>query len=173
MEAFLNWLEGVPPLLRIALISITPTLELSGSIPYGLLATKLQAWQVVSAALLANWLVSPLAYLFMSGGVSLLRRMRWFEKLWDWYEARVREKLHKPMERWGHWGLLVLVAIPGPGSGLYTATIGAYLLGINLRHYLMAVIIGQIIAAALVTIAVMSGSEAFRWMIEQRALEPH
>ncbi len=160
-------------MLRIALLSITPTLELSASIPYGLLATKLQPWAVVTVALLTNWLVSPLAYLFMSAGVNLLRRMRWFARLWDWYEAKVREKLHKPMERWGHWGLLILVAIPGPGSGLYTATIGAYLLGINLRHYLMAVVIGQIIAAALVTIAVLSGSQAIQWMIEQKAIGGH
>lgn len=170
MESFLHWLSGIPPLLRIALLSITPTIELSGSIPYGLLATKVQPWAVISIALLANWLVSPLAYLFMRSGVGLLRRMRWFERLWSWYEAKVREKLHKPMERWGHWGLLLLVAIPGPGSGLYTATVGAYLLGISLRHYLMAVIVGQLIAAALVTAVVLSGSEAFGWMIEQKAL---
>lgn len=167
MSGIIHYLEGIPPLLRIGILSMLPAIELSGSIPYGLLATRVPVWLVVSTALLANWLVAPMVFFFMRHGVEFMQRFRWFARLWAWYSERVLQRVHKFMSRWGSWGLLLFIAVPGPGSGLYTCSVAAYLLGVETRRFVVVALVGQLIAAGLVTAVILSGSTAYGWMVNK------
>jgi uncharacterized membrane protein len=163
----LQWIKSFNPFWGVAILSVTPAVELSGSIPYGLIATKLPVGVVVLTALLANWLVAPAVFLFMRLFTSALTRVSWFARLWTWYTERVIKRVHGFMERWGSWGLLVFIAVPGPGSGLYTCSVAAYLLGVDTRRFVLVALVGQLIAAAIVTFAVLSGSAALQWAFEK------
>ena len=165
MHGLPEWAGGLHPVAAVALLSIVPAFELSGSIPFGLLATDLSPWAVIDTALVANWFVVPIVFLFMHFALKLLLRWKRFRVFWEWYTARIRTKLGPLLDRWGAWALFIFVAIPGPGSGLYTATVGAFLLQVNLRQFVWVVLFGQLVAAAIVTAIVLTGSEAFKWLL--------
>lgn len=167
MLAVVEWIKSIHPLWGVALLSVTPAVELSGSIPFGLLVAKLPAALVVTTALVANWLVAPAVFLFLRLATRGLLHLRWFARLWNWYSDHVIKKVHRSMERWGSWGLLFFIALPGPGSGLYTCTVAAYLLGVETRRYVVVALVGQLIAAAIVTAAVLSGSAALHWTYDR------
>jgi uncharacterized membrane protein len=160
-----EWASALHPVLAVGLISIVPAFELSGSIPFGLLATELQPWQVILTALLANWLVVPIVFLFMHFMLKVMLNFRWFKRFWEWYTERICKKLGPLTERWGAWALFIFVAVPGPGSGLYTASVGAFLLDVPLRKFAWVVLFGQLAAATLVTTIVLTGAKSFDWAL--------
>lgn len=168
MPQAIEWIKTVHPLWGVALLSVMPAIELSGSIPFGLLATKLPVALVVGTALLSNWLVAPAVFIFLRLATRGMLHLRWFARLWSWYSDHVIKKVHGSMERWGSWGLLFFIALPGPGSGLYTCSVAAYLLGVETRRFIIVALVGQLIAAAIVTAAVLSGSAALHWTFDQK-----
>jgi uncharacterized membrane protein len=160
-----DWALGLNPILAVALISIMPAFELSGSIPFGLLLTKLAPATVIITALIANWLVVPIVMIFMHVFLKLMLRFGWFKRFWEWYTGKIEKKLGPLIERWGAWALFIFVAVPGPGSGLYTASVGAFLLHVKLRQFIIVVILGQLVAAALVTAIVLSGAKGMDFFL--------
>jgi uncharacterized membrane protein len=169
VEGFWQWVEQVPPVLGIVLLTLFPALELRASIPYGLLATETPVWTVVGLAVAVNWALAPLLYLFLKYVLHLLLRWRWFARHWERYAERVQARIHRQVETWGALGLALFIGIPLPGSGVYTGAVGAYLLGMGFRRFLWVALVGVCIAAILVTAVVLTGSEAFKWMV---TLEP-
>lgn len=170
MQPLLDWAAGIPPLWGIAFLTLIPALELRASIPYGLLATPLPAWQVVLCAVAANWLIAPLVYLVLRYLLKFLVRWPWFDRVWQRYSARVLSRTERIVNSWGAWGLAVFIGIPLPGSGVYTGALGAYLLGMGFRRFMWVALVGVLIAALLVTAIVLSGSGAFGWLVSHRAL---
>lgn len=170
MQPLLDWAASIPPLWGIALLTLLPALELRASIPYGLLATELPVWLVVAAAVAVNWLIAPLVYLVLKYLLHFLLRWRWFDRVWQGYSTRVLARTERAVNSWGSWGLAVFIGIPLPGSGVYTGALGAYLLGMGFRRFMWVALVGVLIAAGLVSLIVLSGSEAFGWLISRRAL---
>ncbi|TFH08555.1 MAG: small multidrug export protein, partial [Candidatus Atribacteria bacterium] len=80
--------------------------------------------------------------------------MRWrvTRNIMEWVFARSRRK-GRWIERWGSLGLLLLVAIPLPGTGAWTGTIAARLLGIDNKNALPWIALGVLIAGILVLFA--------------------
>ena len=55
------------------------------------------------------------------------------------------------MEKYGTWGLLILVAIPLPGTGAWTGALVAALLNLKVRKAFPVIFVGVCIAAAITT----------------------
>jgi uncharacterized membrane protein len=151
-------------LWKVALLSMTPASELSVSIPYGYLVEKLPLWPVVLTALLFNWVVVPIMYVGLHFVLQLLQRWKWFDRHWDAYCARLHGRMEKSVARWGSFAVFLFIAVPGPGSGLYTASVVAYLLGIGMRRFIPLAIAGQLVAAAIVVTLVLTGSGLVNWV---------
>jgi len=62
------------------------------------------------------------------------------------YVERVRKKAHPYVEKWGFLGLVVFVAIPLPGTGVWTGSLAAYIFGIEKRKAISALIIGGLLS---------------------------
>ena len=56
------------------------------------------------------------------------------------------------VEKYGHWGLLIFVAIPLPGTGAWTGALIAALLNIRTSKAVPVILIGVCIAAAIMTL---------------------
>lgn len=154
------------PLITAVLLTLIPALELRASIPYALLATDLPLLPTLLLIVVVNILLGIVVYELLDLCIKTLRRLAWFERLFARIVERPRRRIKKAIERWGELGVAVFIGIPLPGSGVYTAALGAYLLGVRRKHFCLATIIGVLIAAALVTAITLSGSALFAWAVK-------
>lgn len=145
----------------IILLTFLPTLELRASIPYGVLATDVPLYMVLLLAIVFNILLGFALYFLMDWVIVHFRKIAWFDRLFEKIVARPRKRIQKAVDKWGELGIALFIGVPLPGSGVYTAALGAYLLGVSKKEFFKATIIGVLIAAALVTIITLTGSTLF------------
>ncbi|HLC74531.1 MAG TPA: small multi-drug export protein [Candidatus Nanoarchaeia archaeon] len=144
-------------ILWVILLSITPVAELRGSIPYGIFSTDISVWIVVFVAVIFNILVGPAVYLVLQYVVGQFLHIEKFRKGWEHIVLRSQKKLEPLIQKYGVLGMAVFIGIPLPGTGVYTAAIGAYALGYRLRQVVAASIIGVVAAATIVTAVSLFG----------------
>jgi uncharacterized membrane protein len=152
--------------LWTALLSFLPISELRGGIPFAVARGIPWYWAYPFSAGL-NALVAPCCWIFLSTLHKLFLRMSWYKNLFDRFVERARLKLHAKVERWGWLGIALFVAIPLPITGAWTGTLGAWVLGLGKRKTFAAVILGVIIAGAIVTAVVILGLQTFTLFIKK------
>ena len=131
-------------------ISMLPVVELRAGLPYGI-AIGLDYPLALTAAVLGNLLPAPFIILFIKNVLAFLRRK---SKGLDAWIIKLEEKAHlkgRIVTKYGPIGLCLLVAIPLPGTGAWTGSLVAALLGMRLRRAMPSIIIGVLIAAAIMT----------------------
>jgi uncharacterized membrane protein len=149
----------------MVLLTFLPTLELRASIPYGYLMLSQDGqlhWLAVALlCILANFLLAPVVWVFVHHVLEFFLRVPFIKKIYDWAVKRAQRKVEPYVRRYGTLGLAIFIGVPLPGSGVYTGCLGAYLLGYRFRDYMLASLLGVIIAGTVVTALVVSGTEAF------------
>ena len=135
------FLETMPGELLLTFgTAMVPVLELRGAIPVGV-AAGLPPALACGAAILGrifDW----------------LRQTALFGPKIEWLERRAHLK-GRLVRKYRLPGLIILVAIPLPGTGAWTGALVAALLDIRMRHALPAIFLGVAIAGALVTAVTM------------------
>ncbi len=151
-EAIINWLKahGISPELSVFIIALLPIVELRGAIPVGINLYQLNWSKVFLLAFLGNLLPVPFLLLFLENLANLLSRIGIFAKFFNWLFTRTRKK-GKVIEEYKFWGLLIFVGIPLPGTGAWTGSIAAFLLGMDFKSAIFAIIFGVGLAGILVT----------------------
>jgi uncharacterized membrane protein len=153
----------------LILITLIPTLELRASIPFGILKGGMPWWTVMVVCLSTNIVLGPLVYLCLDRVVFLALKVDWLHRWYDRTVTRTRKKIQKSVDRYGELGVAMFIGIPLPGTGSYTGALGAYVIGLGYRKFIVANIIGVLVAGGIVTAVVLSGMEAFRVFIEAGA----
>ena len=149
-----------------AFLSFLPISELRGGIPFAI-ANKVPWYFAFTVSVICNAMVAPAVWIFLSTLHKLFLKMNWYNKLFERIIGRARSKLHDSLERWGWIGLAIFVAVPLPFTGAWTATLGAWVLGLSRRKTMLAVILGVIAAGIIVTAVVMLGFQAFNLFIKR------
>ena len=140
------------PVLAVALISALPWIELRGGIPVGVAVLGMPVWQAFAVAVVSNAaVVTPVVWCAKRFEANLARA-RWSRRIMGWSLSRARKHEHL-VNRYGAIGLALLVAIPLPGTGAWTATAVSILAGMRMLPTLGAIYGGLVIAATLVTAA--------------------
>lgn len=132
------------------LISMLPVVELRLGLPYGI-AIGLDYPLALTAAILGNLLPVPFIILFIKNVLLFLRAH--FKKL-DGFITKLENRANLKSEmvtKYGQIGLCLLVAIPLPGTGAWTGALVAALMGMRLRKALLPIVLGVLIAAAIMT----------------------
>ena len=135
-------------LLMTFLIAMVPVLELRGAIPAGI-AAGLPPAAAAAAAILGNLVPIPFLILLLRRIFDWLRKSSWVGPKIDWLERRAHLK-GRMVRKYRLPGLIILVAIPLPGTGAWTGALVAALLDIRMRHALPAIFLGVVIAGAIV-----------------------
>ncbi len=133
------------------LISMVPVVELRGGLPYGI-GSGLSLPAAATAAILGNLLPVPFILMFIE------RIFIWLKKdfprmnqLIGKLEKRAEEK-QEIVDKYGALGLVLLVAIPLPGTGAWTGSLVAALMRMKLKKAVPCIFVGVIIAAILMTV---------------------
>lgn len=138
----------------LAVITLIPALELRASIPFGIFGMQNDlSWPiVVIICVITNIILGWIVFIVLGPVFTLFRKWPWFDKrFWPLLE-RTRRRIHPYVEKYGELGVAVFIGIPLPGSGVYTGALGAYLIGVSRKKFVVANVIGVFIAAAAVTI---------------------
>ena len=148
----ISWLTGTTlgKFISTFFISMVPIVELRAGLPYGI-ALGLEYPLALTAAVLGNMVSVPFIIIYIRRIFAWLRR-HWsaLDGLITRLESRADVKGDK-VRRYGALGLLILVAIPLPGTGAWTGALVAALLDLPLRRAVPVIFAGVCIAAAIMT----------------------
>ena len=137
-----------------ALVSMLPVVELRGGIPFGV-AAGLPLPLAVLAAVIGNMLPIPFLILFTRRVFQWLQRnVPTLGNIISRLEQRAEDKKELVL-KYKFWGLLILVAIPLPGTGAWTGALVATAMDLRLKRALPAIFCGVLIAAAIVAMVTM------------------
>ena len=138
--------------LIIFIISMIPILELRG----GLLAAgpaflNVDMWRAIPICIIGNLIPVPFILLFITKIFDWLKKTKLFRPMVEKLENRAMGKKDQ-IEKYAVWGLLLFVGIPLPGTGAWTGSLIASMLGIKFKKAFPAVILGVFLAAFIMTI---------------------
>jgi len=153
-------------ILNLIWITFLPFLELRASIPYGILKANLNWFLVFAVCVVTNIILGAVLYLVIDRIIEIATRIRLIDKLYKRYIKRTQRKIDKYVDKYGELGVAIFIGIPLPGSGVYSGAIAAYLLGLEYKKFIIADIIGVLIAGIIVTIVSLTGVEAFNLFVK-------
>lgn len=131
---------------------MVPVIELRGGIPAGVAAGLPVFWAAL-VALAGNMLPVPFVLLFFRKVIFWMEKKSAFlNKLASKMKRKVDANKDKVL-KYEFWGLVLLVAIPLPGTGAYTGAMVAAMVDMQLKRAVPAILIGVIIAAIIVSFA--------------------
>ena len=142
------------------LLSMVPVLELRGAIPIGV-ANGLNIWVAIGVSIIGNLLPVPFIILFIRKIFSWLRKL---SKRLDGLVTRLEQRAAKKSDvvlRYAFWGLVVLVAIPLPGTGAWTGALVAAMLDMRLKRAFPAIVLGVVIAGVIVAFVTYGAGALF------------
>ena len=148
--------SGFPRELIVIILSTLPIMELRGALPVGIRLLDLPWYQALYLAIIGNMLPVPLLLLFFESLVKGISRTGTGKRLVNMVFKRTRRHT-AIVEKYESIGLIVLVAIPIPGTGAWTGAMIAFLLGLRLRRALLSITIGVLISGTIVTVLSLVG----------------
>ncbi|MCF0142057.1 MAG: small multi-drug export protein [Parasporobacterium sp.] len=154
MDKAVTWittlLAGWNPNIIIFVISLLPILELRG----GLLAATFLGvpyWQALIICVIGNIIPIPFILLFIKKIFEWLKKFKLTGRFVNWLERKTLKK-RATIDKFGFWGLILFVGIPLPGTGGWTGALLASLLGIPIKRSSVAIGIGIILAAIIMSL---------------------
>lgn len=142
------------------LMAMVPVIELRGAIPFGV-AAGISVKQALICAIIGNLIPIPFILLFLRRVFLWMRKISpGFENLVEKLELRAKRK-KGIVDKYEIIGLIILVAIPLPGTGAWTGALVATVLDIRMRRALPAITIGVIIAGIVVSVVTYGGFAVF------------
>jgi len=136
--------------IQMIIITLIPWLELRGSIPYGI-ATGMSPLFVFIVCVGTNMALVPIIFFFLDHIFPFIRKYELVDDIVDGVQKRAKPYVDK----YGLPGLAFFVAIPFPGSGAYSGALASYVLGIDRKHSVYAILLGILAAGAVMTLASM------------------
>ena len=143
-----EFLKSLPKELAIFLGAAIPVTEVRASVPLGILYFHPKPLTVIVLSVAGSLLpVIPLLW-FLNTATQRLRKIAAFDKFFEWLFTRTRSK-SKIIEDFELVGLTLFIGIPFPGTGVWTGTIAAYLLGLPKIPTILCAMIGSTIASTI------------------------
>ena len=136
-------------LLMTFVMAMVPVVELRGAIPLGV-AAGLSPSVAAVTAMIGNMVPVPFILLLIRKIFRLLRKISWLGPKIDALEKRAHLK-GRTVKKYRTLGLVLLVAVPLPGTGAWTGALVADVLDIRMKTALPAIAVGIIIAGCVIT----------------------
>ena len=147
-------------ILLTFLVAMVPVVELRGAIPFGVVR-GLDLRTAIIASMLGNLVPVPFIILFIR---KIFAWMRAHMPKLDGLVIRMEKKAEKnraAVEKYAFWGLVILVAIPLPGTGAWTGALVAAMMEMRLKRAFPAIAIGVAIAGVIVSVITYGAQAIF------------
>ena len=138
------------------LLTVLPVFELRGGLPIIVeycVRNGVSIWPYFLMVLILNILVIFLIFMFFDFFHGVLIKTKWYRVAIGRVLKRLQRKVEKvenKMGEWGYFALMFFVAIPFPGTGVWTGTMIAWVLGLNRLKSFVAIATGVVIAGLVV-----------------------
>ena len=150
--------------LLVFFISMVPLIELRGAIPVAL-GMGLPTIPAIIVCVIGNILPVPIIYFFARKFLLWGARQRYIGKLCSFFVVKGERAGQKLVAKTGRGGLAValmlFVAIPLPGTGAWTGTLGASFLNMGPKTTAIAVSLGVVVAGIIMTVVSLLGLHIF------------
>lgn len=157
---FSLWGTTAGNLLMTFLVSMVPVLELRGAVPLGVL-NGLDIRAALAVAVVGNLLPIPFIIIFIRKIFKWMQsKSEGLAKLVKKFEEKADAKKDKVL-KYEFWGLMILVAIPLPGTGAWTGALVAAMLDMQLKRAFPAIFMGVLVAGIIVTTATYGVASLF------------
>lgn len=143
-----NLLSLMSAEIKTFLISVLPVVELRGAIPAGI-GMGLPPSDAFIIAYLGSLLPVPFLLLLLRPVFKMMARTTTGLKVVN--KLKLKAVAHSGrVQRYGWIGLLIFVAIPIPGTGIWSGSLAAVVLDIRFRKAFPAIAIGNLIAGLII-----------------------
>ncbi len=156
--ALISLVSTIPSWLATIVLAALPVTEAQLAIPVAILSWKLSPFVAYGLAMLGNALpIFPLFFGFTTLRSLAERHASWSVRWLDRLLARAHRKFGADFEKYGVIGLVAFMAIPFPGTGVWTATLAAVALQLPWRQAISAIFCGMFLVGAIVLGMTMTG----------------
>ena len=151
-------MAGLPIVVKyliVFFVSMVPIVELRGAIPIAE-SLNLNIFLYYPIAIIGNMLPVPIIYWFARKVLEWGKDKKFIGKFFTWCLTKGEKGGEKLKASAGNngifWALLIFVGIPLPGTGAWTGSLIAALLGIRFRKAFPAVVVGVCLAAFIMSV---------------------
>lgn len=141
--------ESIWHALYVFLISMLPVIELRGAIPVGA-GFGLHPLFNALVCIVGNMLPVPGILFLFPRVLAAMKKGKLTKRFAVWLEEHVMKKTDR-IAKGAAVGLFLFVAIPLPGTGAWTGSMIAALVGIRKKYAFFSVLAGVVAAACIVT----------------------
>lgn len=157
---FSLWGSTTGNIIMTFLVSMVPVIELRGAIPLGVL-NGLDVGTAMAVSIVGNLIPVPFIIIFIR---KIFKWMQNHSEVLARIVHKMEEKADKKKDKvlkYEFWGLLILVAIPLPGTGAWTGALVAAMLDMRLTRAFPAIATGVVVAGIIVTVATYGVASIF------------
>ncbi len=156
INQFADILGNIPSEVVTMIIGATPIFELRGAIPFAVGVYNMNIFQAYFWAVVGNIIPVIIILFFLEIVVKFLsKRFYYWNLFFRWLFDRTRMRAHDKIEKYGSWGLFLLVAIPLPMTGGWTGALAAFLFGLERKKSIPVIVLGIMAAGIIVSLLTM------------------
>ncbi len=143
-----QFMKSISVELTVLLTAALPIIELRGAIPVGI-SLGLTPLHSAFISFIGSMIPVPFILFTIRPIFNKLKETKTFHRL---IHKLTNKSLNKSgrIKKYGAWGLLIFVAIPLPGTGIWSGSLAAALLNMRFKWAFPAIFIGNVIAAFIV-----------------------
>lgn len=143
--------KGLPKEAALLIAAATPVIEVRGSVPLGFLL-GLPPLKIFALSVIGSFVPAMPLFWFLNFATKRLRKYPACDRFFEWLFSRTRAR-SALIERYETIGLTLFVAVPLPGTGVWTGIVAAYLFGLSWTEMTAASLLGTTLAALALTLA--------------------
>ena len=158
VETMIAWVSAMPPWIATVILSALPFTESRLTIPVAVTVWNMTPISAYLFAMLGN----ALPFFPVYFGFRFAKRFAETYAPWSvvWFDRalhRVQRKIGNTYERFGLLAVIAFIAVPLPGTGVWSGSLLAVLLELSWKRAMLAVMIGMLLMGGIVLVLTLAG----------------
>lgn len=163
LQKLIEWFGSIPHEILIIILATLPLTELRASIPIGVTVFHLAPTSAYVLSVIGNMIPLVFLFSFLPWFLFFLsQRFPIFHTMLERYFFRLSKKHETKLNAYGALFLLVFVAIPHPGGGVWTASTLAILFRMKRSYAIPAIVCGTLISGFIVLSITLGSIQLFK-----------